>query len=587
MPQEIIPPPPWDRDEELAEVQREMAALSESIDLEEERERCEGSFLEFFKAAWPQIDVAPLKLNWHHDCIAEHLEAVRRGEIRNILFNVPPRCTKTSEITVAFPAWLWTQQEIDFLSGPQASFLCASYGEKPVLRQAQTARQLLMGPWYQQRWGRRVRIVKDGLDELRNSAGGYRLSASLGGAILGAGAGLRILDDPQSPEMAESETERERSLRLFTEGLSTRRTDPVLSALIVVMQRLQEGDISGHILSEMLEDFVHVMIPMRFDPRRYIPSAWYSDPRTEDGELLWPEQFPKGKVDEDERIMGPTATAGQYQQSPVARGGNIIQRDWWRLWPDDAPEFADQSTICSCPSCGWVGPREGTEPEVTCTRCAGRAERRVVFPEFSFRVLSVDTNFGDKEQNAYSAATVWSIWHAKDDMPRAMLCAGWRGRPPLRTDPQKPREMGLVERFHHMAARHQVDCILIEGRTRAWDLSNELAKETQEWHSRLELFNPAGRGDKVARLHACQALFTNDCVWAPNKSWADMVIQEVVTAPRGRYWDLSDTSAQALLYLRHDLQLLKLPDEYKREQIRERLIEASVKRSNVRELIEG
>jgi hypothetical protein len=587
MPQEILPPLPSDPGEELAELHLEMATLAESIDLDDERALRESSLIEFFKGAWPEIDPAPLSLNWHHYCIAEHLEAVRVGEILKLLINIPPRFGKTSLVTVCFPAWLWIQREIDFLSGPQASFLCTSYGEKPVFRQADAARRLLLGAWFRKRWGDRVRIIKDGLDELQNAAGGYRISASLGGAILGAGAGLRILDDPQSTEMAMSASERERTTRLFSEGLQTRRTDPVRSALIVIMQRLDDADISGWIIDNQLTDWIHLCLPQRFDPRRYIESRWFSDPRSEDGELLWPTLHTKEVVDEDERVMGPVAFSAQHQQAPIPRGGNIILRDWWRVWPDDAPEFADQSTVCQCANCGWVGPIYGDDPIAGCLRCYGPAERKVVFPEFSFRILSIDTNYGEKETNAYSAGVVLSIWHAKDDMPRVMLCGSWRGRPPLRTDPKKSREMGLVERFHSMAVRHQVDCILIEQRTRGWDLYNELEKQTQEWPFRLQYFNPAGRGDKVARLHACTALFTNDCVWAPNKDWAESVITEVTSAPRGKLWDQADCVTQALLYLRHDLQLLKLPDEYKREQLRERLGERSAKSGGARVLIEG
>src|SRR5580765_2275016 len=102
--------------QELAEIQEELAALAETVDLDEDRYRCQGSFIEFFRSAWPEIDAAPMRLNWHHYCIAEHLEAVARGEIRKALFNVPPRSGKTSQITIAFPAWLWIQEEVDFLT---------------------------------------------------------------------------------------------------------------------------------------------------------------------------------------------------------------------------------------------------------------------------------------------------------------------------------------------------------------------------------------------------------------------------------------------------------------------------------------
>jgi hypothetical protein len=92
------------RDPILAE---QIAAAIEYDGSQNEREHCEGSLIEFFAAAWPQFDPAPVKINWHHELIAEHLEAVTRGEIRKLLISVPPRCSKTSLVNVCWPAWIW------------------------------------------------------------------------------------------------------------------------------------------------------------------------------------------------------------------------------------------------------------------------------------------------------------------------------------------------------------------------------------------------------------------------------------------------------------------------------------------------
>jgi hypothetical protein len=47
------------------------------------------------------------------------------------------------------------------------------------------------------------------------------------------------------------------------------------------------------------------------------------------------------------------------------------------------------------------------------------AARHIPFPEFSYRLLSVDTAYGEKQENSWSAATAWGIWHDKEDAPRA------------------------------------------------------------------------------------------------------------------------------------------------------------------------
>jgi hypothetical protein len=140
---------------------KRLPALLSALDRLNERERCENSLIEFFACAWPQFDPAPVKINWHHEVIAEHLEAVTRGEIRKLLISVPPRCSKTSLVNVCWPAWIWAQPEIGPLSGPRVRFMCLSYGQTLSIDIATTARRLVMGPWYQRHWGRRVILLED------------------------------------------------------------------------------------------------------------------------------------------------------------------------------------------------------------------------------------------------------------------------------------------------------------------------------------------------------------------------------------------------------------------------------------------
>jgi hypothetical protein len=94
----------------------------------------------------------PMEFDERHELIAEHLEAVTRGEIRKLLISVPPRCSKTSLVNVCWPAWIWAQPEIGPLSGPQVRFMCLSYGQTLSIDIATTARRLVMGPWYQRHW---------------------------------------------------------------------------------------------------------------------------------------------------------------------------------------------------------------------------------------------------------------------------------------------------------------------------------------------------------------------------------------------------------------------------------------------------
>ena len=143
----------------------------------------------------------------------------------------------------------------------------------------------------------------------------------------------------RSVDSAASEAMRESEVTTFLEAIQTRLNDPIKSSIVVIMQRLHQEDVSGVIIEKEL-GYDHVMLPMRYDPLRAAPTKLgLEDPRSEEGELLFPQRFPEHVVDRDENAMGPYATASQFQQEPSPRGGGVIKRDWWRLWESDIPRL--------------------------------------------------------------------------------------------------------------------------------------------------------------------------------------------------------------------------------------------------------
>jgi len=162
----------------------------------DERRECENSLLAFFKRAWREVDPSPFELNWHHVVICRELEALARGEYRDYVLNIPPRCGKTILTSVVYPAWLWCQpkERQRRLMGPHVRFLCVSYGATLAEVAAVKMRRLVMGPWYQAHWGERVKIQSDqaGRADFGNTAGGERISNSIEGGILGRGGDIQI-----------------------------------------------------------------------------------------------------------------------------------------------------------------------------------------------------------------------------------------------------------------------------------------------------------------------------------------------------------------------------------------------------------
>jgi len=287
-----------------------------------ERELSHRHLAEFVKLAWPVLEPAQRYVHsWHIDAVCEHLEAVTYGQLSRLLINVPPGTMKSMLVNVFWPAWEW---------GPlgQASmrFIGASHSESLATRDNLKMRRLVQSEWFQERWSTKLTGDQNAKTYFETEATGFRLSCPVS-SMTGRRGDRVAWDDPHSVEAAISDAHRETALRVFTETLPTRLNNPDSSAIIIVMQRLHEEDVAGYILEHDL-GYEHLMLPMEFEPeRRCVTSLGFADPRTEDGELLFPARFPREVVDRDKKVMGSYATAGQFQQRPAPRTGGFFEAD--------------------------------------------------------------------------------------------------------------------------------------------------------------------------------------------------------------------------------------------------------------------
>jgi predicted phage terminase large subunit-like protein len=315
-----------------------------------EAERCRRSLRRFVADAWHVPEPAtPFVPGWHLDCIADHLEAVSRGEIRNLLINMPPRHMKSLAVSVFWPCWEWT-------SDPERRWLFASYALSLAIRDSVKCRRLIESPWYQERWGQLAEwrevfdLTSDQNQKVRfeNDKTGYRIASSVGGANTGEGGDRIVVDDPHNVEEAESEPIRTGVLGWWDEVMSTRGNDPQTVARVIVMQRTHEDDLSGHVLEQ--GGYHHLCLPARYEPRvtvegSAIPQAQphddcpiHPDPRELDGDLLWPNRFTEDALADLETRMGTYAAAGQLQQRPTPRAGALFRSDNLRPLPSDFDE---------------------------------------------------------------------------------------------------------------------------------------------------------------------------------------------------------------------------------------------------------
>lgn len=296
----------------------------------------EDSLLEFIKQGWRTLEPGrPFVHGWAVGAICEHLEAVSRGEIKRLLINVPPGCTKSMTTNVFWPSWEWAKT-------PHLKYISASYAQDLTTRDNVRGRTLMEGEWYQGNWGHRFAFKGDQNAKLRyeNTVGGFRQVSSVGSALIGHRGDRIIVDDPHDVQGVESDVKREESLRWFSETLPTRLNDLDESAIIVIMQRVHERDVSGLILKSEL-GYEHLCLPMEFEPDHPHLSSRFKDPRTTPGELLWPERFSLPAVTQLKAAFrawgGSYAEAGQLQQRPAPRAGGMFQRKDF-IVVDSAPE---------------------------------------------------------------------------------------------------------------------------------------------------------------------------------------------------------------------------------------------------------
>ena len=77
-------------------------------------------------------------------------------------------------------------------------------------------------------------------------------------------------------------------------------------------------------------------------------------------------------------------------------------------------------------------------------------------------------------------------------------------------------------------------------------------------------FTPSKGNDKLSRVHAVAPVFESGAVWAPDKRWAEEMIEECAMFPHAEHDDLVDSMSQALLRFRKG-NFVALHDDYEDE----------------------
>jgi predicted phage terminase large subunit-like protein len=426
----------------------------------------------------PQAPFAP---NWHLEIIAAKLTEVRQGKIRRLIINLPPRHLKSLMASIAFPAWYLGLD-------PSVQILCVSYAQDLADKLARDCRSIMMSPWYRQIFATRLAPHRQAVQEFITTRQGYRLATSTGGVLTGRGADIILIDDPLKPEEALSDAQRQAANEWYDHTLYSRQNDKQRGAIVIIMQRLHEDDLVGHVLGQ--EDWEVLSFPAiaEADGSHEIETIWGPRRFTRcQGEALHPDREPLDVLDRIRRTIGEYNFAGQYQQSPAPLGGGLVKAVWFKRYrEDELPKRFDRI------------------------------------------VQSWDTANKATELSDFSVCTTWGV-KGKE----LFLLGVFRRRL------EYPALKRAVREQQSLFAANEV---LIEDKASGTQLIQELIAEGCHGVTRYQPIT-----DKTMRLHAQTAVIENGFVYIPETApWLAEYLHEMTVFPNGKHDDQVDSTSQFL-----------------------------------------
>ena len=443
----------------------------------------------------PDVQFLP---NWHIEVIAAELERCLRGETKRLVICVPPRSLKSHCASVAFPAWLLGHK-------PSAQIICASYGQDLADKLALDCRSLMNSDWYGRLFPTRLSTQRQAVSEFMTEAQGFRLATSVGGVLTGRGGDFIIIDDPLKPDEAVSDARREAVNAWYEHTLYSRLNNKATGCIIIIMQRLHEDDLIGHVVQQgawkvlqfpaiAVEDETHV-ISTRLGQRTVQRRV---------GEPLHPERESLDILDNIRRTFGEYNFAGQYQQEPAPLGGGMVKLEWFKTY-----KVGEQPANYDLVLQSW-------DTAVKATQLSD---------------YSVCTTWGKKDKNLY----LLNVFRQRMEYPE------------------------LKRAVREQATHFKATTILIEDKSSGTQLIQELIRDGLYGITRY-----APKMDKVMRMHSVTSTIENGFIYLPDKAdWLTDYVHELITFPKGKFDDQCDSTSQALDWVKtgsgfeHSIQVTK------------------------------
>lgn len=261
--------------------------------------------------------------NWHIDYIAEHLEAARHGHIQRLIINMPPRALKSICVSVAWPAWILAQN-------PAERIMAASYAMSLSLKHSLDTRNIMQADWYRELFpDTQISRYQNEKYKFQTTEHGFRMATSIGGVATGEGGNFLIVDDPLNPNQAMQKLYRDYVNKWFDHTFATRLDDKHKGVMVLVMQRLHQHDLSGHLLEK--GGWEHISLPALAPEMRTFSFADIQH-TVQAGEPLHSERDDANMMQQLKKDIGSYAFEAQYQQNPVPEDGGIIKSEWLKRY---------------------------------------------------------------------------------------------------------------------------------------------------------------------------------------------------------------------------------------------------------------
>lgn len=317
--------------------------------------------------------------------------------------------------------------------------------------------------------------------------GGDYYATGVGAALAGRGADIVIIDDPH--------TEQEAIQAAFNPGVYDKVYEWYTTG---PRQRLQP---SGAIIIVQtrwsLRDLTGQILENA--SQRTGADKWevFEFPAIlPSGKALWPEFWSQEALEAIRAEIPAGKWNAQYQQNPTSDETAIIKRESWQRWTHKNP------------------------------------------PDCEYTLMSFDCAFEAKQSADYSAMTLWGVWFNEEDGEESViLLDAWRDK--LEFPDLKAKALELYQ-------EHEPDAVIIEKKASGAPLIYEMRRMGIP----VQEFTPSRGNDKIVRLNAISDIFASGRVWAPDRRWADDVIEEVASFPNGRNDDFVDTVSQAINRIR-------------------------------------